>query len=100
MKVDSKNKLRGETLAEAIREDKEKGLIPFYVSFFTKIDFYQNHTIEIPSFSLFSQVVVTLGTTSSCAFDRLDELGPVANRESVWLHIDAAYAGNYVNTFS
>nr|KAF7399893.1 hypothetical protein H0235_015630 [Vespula pensylvanica] len=69
LKVDSKNKLRGETLAEAIREDKEKGLIPFYV-------------------------VVTLGTTSSCAFDRLDELGPVANRESVWLHVDAAYAGS------
>ncbi|KAL2737943.1 aromatic-L-amino-acid decarboxylase [Vespula squamosa] len=69
LKVDSKNKLRGETLAEAIREDKEKGLIPFYV-------------------------VVTLGTTSSCAFDRLDELGPVANRESIWLHIDAAYAGS------
>ncbi|KAI4484978.1 hypothetical protein M0802_012897 [Mischocyttarus mexicanus] len=69
LKVDSKNKLRGDTLAEAIREDKDKGLIPFYV-------------------------VVTLGTTSSCAFDRLDELGPVANRESIWLHIDAAYAGS------
>ncbi|XP_014605654.1 PREDICTED: aromatic-L-amino-acid decarboxylase [Polistes canadensis] len=69
LKVDSKNKLRGDTLAEAIREDKEKGLIPFYV-------------------------VITLGTTNSCAFDRLDELGPIANRESVWAHIDAAYAGS------
>lgn len=29
--VDSKNKLRGDTLAEAIRQDREKGLIPFYV---------------------------------------------------------------------
>lgn len=31
--VDSKYKLRGDTLAEAIRKDKEQGLIPFYVSF-------------------------------------------------------------------
>lgn len=30
--VDSKSKLRGETLAEAIREDQNNGLIPFYVS--------------------------------------------------------------------
>ncbi|XP_043276522.1 aromatic-L-amino-acid decarboxylase [Venturia canescens] len=67
--VDSKNKLRGETLAEAIREDREKGLIPFYA-------------------------VATLGTTAACAFDRLDEMGPVANREGVWLHVDAAYAGS------
>lgn len=67
--VDSKSKLRGETLAEAIREDREKGLIPFYA-------------------------VATLGTTCSCAFDRLDEMGPVANREGVWLHVDAAYAGS------
>lgn len=32
LEVDSKYKLRGETLAEAIRKDKEQGLIPFYVS--------------------------------------------------------------------
>ena len=31
LEVDTKNKLRGETLAEAIRKDKEQGLIPFYV---------------------------------------------------------------------
>lgn len=30
--VDDKFKLRGDVLAKAIREDKEKGLIPFYVS--------------------------------------------------------------------
>lgn len=69
LEVDSKYKLRGETLAEAIRKDKEQGLIPFYV-------------------------VGTLGTTGLCAFDRLDEIGVVSNREDVWLHIDAAYAGS------
>ncbi|XP_011859981.1 PREDICTED: aromatic-L-amino-acid decarboxylase-like isoform X2 [Vollenhovia emeryi] len=69
LEVDDKYKLRGDTLAEAIRKDKEEGLIPFYI-------------------------VATLGTTASCAFDRLDEIGIIANREDVWLHVDAAYAGS------
>ncbi len=40
-----------------------------------------------------TQVVATLGTTGTCAFDNLEELGPICNREGLWLHIDAAYAG-------
>lgn len=40
------------------------------------------------------QVVATLGTTSSCAFDRLDEIGVITNTYDVWLHVDAAYAGS------
>ncbi|XP_016053821.1 PREDICTED: aromatic-L-amino-acid decarboxylase isoform X3 [Miniopterus natalensis] len=40
------------------------------------------------------QVVATLGTTSCCSFDRLSEVGPVCNREDLWLHVDAAYAGS------
>ncbi|XP_077286059.1 aromatic-L-amino-acid decarboxylase-like isoform X2 [Arctopsyche grandis] len=67
--TDKDRKLRGETLVEAIRADREAGLIPFYV-------------------------VATLGTTSSCAFDALDEIGDVTLREKVWLHVDAAYAGS------
>lgn len=35
-----------------------------------------------------------MGTTSSCVFDRLDEIGPVCNGNGVWLHVDAAYAGS------
>ncbi|ERL86986.1 hypothetical protein D910_04389 [Dendroctonus ponderosae] len=35
-----------------------------------------------------------LGTTPTCAFDNLEELGPVCNKENIWLHIDAAYAGS------
>ncbi|XP_011859985.1 PREDICTED: aromatic-L-amino-acid decarboxylase-like isoform X1 [Vollenhovia emeryi] len=68
LEVDDKYKLRGDTFAEAIRNDKENGFIPFYA-------------------------VAALGTTNTCAFDRLDEIGIVANREDVWLHVDAAYAG-------
>lgn len=45
------------------------------------------------SFFFITQAVATLGTTGCCAFDCLDEMGPVANREDIWLHVDAAYAG-------
>lgn len=66
--VDEKFRLRGDTLERAINEDKAKGLIPFYV-------------------------VATLGTTSICSFDKVIEMGPVCQKEKIWLHIDAAYAG-------
>lgn len=35
-----------------------------------------------------------MGTTPSCAFDDLAELGVVCQRENLWLHVDAAYAGS------
>jgi aromatic-L-amino-acid decarboxylase len=35
-----------------------------------------------------------LGTTSTCAFDRLDEIGPICQKNELWLHVDAAYAGS------
>ncbi|KAK7473657.1 hypothetical protein BaRGS_00035135 [Batillaria attramentaria] len=63
--------LRGETLRRAIEEDKAKGYIPFFVI-----------------------VCATLGTTGSCAFDNIKELGPICQKEDIWLHIDAAYAGS------
>lgn len=66
--ADENCRLRGKTLLEAIQKDREAGLIPFYV-------------------------VATLGTTGTCAFDDLEELGPICNQDNIWLHIDAAYAG-------
>ncbi|XP_021929364.1 aromatic-L-amino-acid decarboxylase-like isoform X2 [Zootermopsis nevadensis] len=66
---DHKCRLRGATLERAIRSDREKGLIPFYV-------------------------VATLGTTGTCAIDCLDELGPICKKENLWMHVDAAYAGS------
>uniref|UniRef100_A0AAY4DQP5 Aromatic-L-amino-acid decarboxylase n=1 Tax=Denticeps clupeoides TaxID=299321 RepID=A0AAY4DQP5_9TELE len=67
--TDEKFAVRGEALRRAIEEDKAAGLIPFYFC-------------------------ATLGTTPSCAFDRITELGPVCNAEKLWMHIDAAYAGS------
>ncbi|KAK6965807.1 tyrosine decarboxylase, partial [Biomphalaria glabrata] len=39
-------------------------------------------------------VCATLGTTACCSFDNIYELGEVAKRQGVYLHVDAAYAGN------
>ena len=82
--------LRGDRLKEAMMEDIENGLYPFFVS-------------------------TTLGTTGCCAFDRLDEIGPVCKvilldkkfhylpsffdydvckELGAWLHVDASYAGS------
>uniref|UniRef100_A0A4X2L8K6 Aromatic-L-amino-acid decarboxylase n=1 Tax=Vombatus ursinus TaxID=29139 RepID=A0A4X2L8K6_VOMUR len=67
--TDDKFSLRGSALQKMLDEDKAAGLIPFFM-------------------------VATLGTTSCCSFDNLLELGPICNKENIWMHIDAAYAGS------
>lgn len=68
LKADKSGRMTGPILAEAMAEDIAQGLIPCYV-------------------------VATLGTTGTCAFDCLEELGPICNENDIWLHVDAAYAG-------
>ncbi|XP_061402842.1 3,4-dihydroxyphenylacetaldehyde synthase 2 [Musca vetustissima] len=60
---------KGEILQKAIEEDKAKGLIPIIC-------------------------IATMGTTGTCAFDDITSLAEVCNRNNVWLHVDAAYAGS------
>lgn len=70
LEPDENASLRGQTIAEAMEEDELQGLVPFFVS-------------------------TTLGTTGSCAFDNLPEIGQELKKfPCVWLHVDAAYAGN------
>ncbi|XP_055317944.1 tyrosine decarboxylase isoform X2 [Sitodiplosis mosellana] len=70
LEPDNKCSLRGDTLTKAMEEDELQGLVPFFVS-------------------------TTLGTTGACAFDALEEIGIALQRfPGVWLHVDAAYAGN------
>uniref|UniRef100_UPI003AAB940F aromatic-L-amino-acid decarboxylase isoform X1 n=1 Tax=Centroberyx gerrardi TaxID=166262 RepID=UPI003AAB940F len=67
--TDDSYAIKGATLKKMLEEDKAAGLIPFYLC-------------------------ATLGTTPSCAFDHITELGPICNAEKIWMHIDAAYAGS------
>uniref|UniRef100_UPI0037E90E6C histidine decarboxylase n=1 Tax=Semicossyphus pulcher TaxID=241346 RepID=UPI0037E90E6C len=67
--TDGQLSLRGDTLKQAIQEDRRRGLVPF-------------------------MLCATLGTTGVCAFDNLSDLGPVCAEEGLWLHVDAAYAGS------
>jgi len=38
-------------------------------------------------------IVATIGTTSSTSVDPVDGMAAIAEREGLWLHVDAAYAG-------
>ncbi len=38
-------------------------------------------------------IVAALGTTGTMAMDPLDEIGMLAEKHNIWLHVDAAYAG-------
>lgn len=66
--VDKNFAMQPEALARLIREDRQQGEIPFFVC-------------------------ATVGTTSSNAMDPLDKIGPIAQRENIWLHVDAAMSG-------
>jgi len=68
LETDSEFCLRGETLQQAMEQDKKNGLYPFFVS-------------------------TTVGTTSCCSADKLLEIGPICKAWDIWLHVDAAYAG-------
>ncbi|KAG5675359.1 hypothetical protein PVAND_005268 [Polypedilum vanderplanki] len=66
--ADETSIMRGETVEKAIQADLAEDLIPYIC-------------------------VTTIGTTGTCAFDNMEEIGPVCKKYSVWMHIDAAYAG-------
>lgn len=69
IKSDENGVLRAKELAEALAEDLANGKIPVVC-------------------------VATLGTTGTCAYDNLEEIGPICRENNIWLHIDAAYAGS------
>ncbi len=56
-------------LARAIEEDKRNGIVPFCV-------------------------VATVGTTSTSSIDPVPEIVPICEKYTMWLHVDAAYAGS------
>ena len=66
--VDAEFRMRPDELGRAIAEDRAAGWTPFLV-------------------------VATLGTTSSTAIDPAGAIATICERERLWLHVDAAYAG-------
>jgi aromatic-L-amino-acid decarboxylase len=66
--VDESYAMRPDALEAAIAADREAGRRPI-------------------------AIVATVGTTSSTAVDPIAVIADVAEREGLWLHVDAAYAG-------
>ncbi len=65
---DAEFRMRPAALSDAIAGDRDNGLQPL-------------------------AVVATVGTTSSSSVDPVPEIAELCRRESIWLHVDAAYAG-------
>ncbi|XP_044479392.1 tyrosine decarboxylase-like [Mangifera indica] len=61
--------LTPESLLSTVKSDVEAGLIPFFLC-------------------------ATVGTTSTTAIDPLGPLCKIAKKYSIWVHVDAAYAGS------
>ncbi len=66
--ADDQFRMRVDALQDAIAKDRAANLIPV-------------------------AVVATAGTTSTTSVDPIREIADVCRRESIWLHVDASYAG-------
>lgn len=67
VEMDSLFRLRIDSLSRAIRADRDAGMWPF-------------------------TVVASAGTTNTGSVDPIEDIAGVCRRESLWLHVDAAYA--------
>ena len=66
--VDAEYRMRADWLRDAIAKDRAAGLLPI-------------------------AVVATVGTTSTTSVDPVPAIAEICERERLWLHVDAAYAG-------
>ncbi|HXG39008.1 MAG TPA: pyridoxal-dependent decarboxylase [Bacteroidota bacterium] len=69
IEVDAEFRMRVDRLREAIEHDINAGIKP-------------------------CAVVATVGTTSTTSIDPVREIAEVCQKHDLWLHVDAAYAGN------
>ncbi len=68
VRTDEQFRMRADALAAAIAEDRRHGWLPI-------------------------AVVATVGSTSTTSIDPVPAIADICERERLWLHIDAAYAG-------
>ncbi|MDF5721182.1 MAG: aminotransferase class V-fold PLP-dependent enzyme [Rhizonema sp. PD37] len=68
LEVDTNYAMRTSALQECIKADIQAGLIPCFLA-------------------------ATVGTTSSNAIDPIPQLGEIAQKYKIWLHVDAAMSG-------
>ena len=66
--VDDDFRMRADRLEDAIRRDREEGVLPV-------------------------AVVATVGTTATTSIDPVPAIAAICERERIWLHVDAAYGG-------
>lgn len=71
--MDDRFRMKTDKLREQIESDKKKGLIPWLI-------------------------VASAGTTDAGAVDPLDKIADIAEQESLWFHVDAAYGGFFLLT--
>lgn len=69
IQTDAEYRMNTKALGRAIEEDRRAGALPFCV-------------------------VATVGTTSTTSIDPVEEIADICEREKLWLHVDAAYAGS------
>ena len=69
IETDPRGAMNADALGKAVKEDRERGLIPFFVC-------------------------ATVGTTATLAIDPVAEIGALCQQERLWLHVDAAMAGS------
>jgi aromatic-L-amino-acid decarboxylase len=69
IKVNDKLEMRLDDLEAKIQKDKQEGFIPLLI-------------------------VAALGTTSTVAVDPIEAISKISRAHDLWLHVDAAYAGN------
>jgi aromatic-L-amino-acid decarboxylase len=67
--TDAEFRMDADAFARAIEEDRRAGALPFCV-------------------------VATVGTTSTTSVDPVPAIADICERENLWLHVDAAYAGS------
>jgi len=67
--TDQHFRMRVDGLEAAVQEDRRRGVLPM-------------------------AVVATVGTTSSTSVDPVPAIAELCQREGIWLHVDAAYAGS------